>query len=542
MIERVVIRNLKRFRELDCTLAAHLVIVGPNNCGKTTLLQAVSFWSEIASHWAQYNPDLAREEDGDYPSTTLHPKRVSSIPLMEWDQMWPARDVSDPVSIRLHIDGEVLGFEVLYNDRASVRVRPTRDVSESALDAYKQNPLTPTYIPPMSGVDAPEPPYQPEVIPARLARGQGGTVLRNLLLGVSRDPRKWADLQDVVADLFGYELTLPSAGTDEILAGYRERPDTLGLDYSSGAAGFLQIVMIYAAIFQQRGSVLLIDEPDAHLHIVLQERLYRDLRERARRHGWQLIIATQSERVIKEARPDVLRLLSDRLYPIEQQTRLVDTLHLDNVELVLARQLGRILYVEGKTDLAILRAWAAVLEHRLGQFLESPFWKHMAQHTWRARRHFAALRLSVPGVRGIELRDRNDKQEATVVHSNQEGMKEMVWRQYEIENYLIHPAAILRWLESWGDEGAVDRAKTHMQRFFPPAIHEEPFGTDYFRNTKGKDVLGKVCDAARLRIDEADYCGIAARMQRDEIHPEVVATLDAMAEHLVIPDDGSEVA
>ena len=60
-------------------------------------------------HWAEYNPDLAREEDRNYPSTTLHPKRVSSIPLVEWDQLWPARDVTDPVSIRLHIDGEVLG-------------------------------------------------------------------------------------------------------------------------------------------------------------------------------------------------------------------------------------------------------------------------------------------------------------------------------------------------------------------------------------------------------------------------------------------------
>ena len=387
MIERIVIRNLKRFNELDCALAEHLVIVGPNNCGKTTLLQAISFWSEIASHWAQYNPDLARDEHGNYPSSTLHPKSVSSIPLVEWDQLWPAKDVTDPVSIRLHMDGEVLGFEVLHNDRASAEVRPTRDVSESVLDGYKQNPFTPTYIPPMSGVNLREPPYQPEVIPARLARGQGGTVLRNLLLGVSSDPARWADLQEIVADLFGYELTLPSAGADEILAGYRERPATLSLDYSSGAAGFLQIVMIYASIFQQRGSVVLIDEPDAHLHIVLQERLYRDLRERARRQGWQLIIATHSERVIGEARPDVLRLLSDRLYQIEQPKRLVDTLHLDNVELVMARQLERILYVEGKTDLEILRAWAAVLEHRLSQFLEEPFWKPMAEHQWKTKRH-----------------------------------------------------------------------------------------------------------------------------------------------------------
>ena len=155
---------------------------------------------------------------------------------------------------------------------------------------------------------------------------------------------------------------------------------------------------------------------------------------------------------------------------------------------------------------------------------------------------FAAVCLSVPEVRGVELRDRNDKQEGVAVDSSPEGMKELVWRQYEIENYLIHPAAILRWLGSWGDEAAVDRADMHMQRFFPPAIYDEPFGTDYFGGTKGKDVLSKVCDAARLRIDAVDYCGIAAGMQRDEIHPEVIEKLDAIAEQLAIADDGSEVA
>ena len=537
MIDRVEIRNLKRFKELDCELGEHLVIVGPNNCGKTTLLQAIAFGSEIASHWAQYNPDLARDDDGNYPSTILPPKSVSSVPLLDWDQLWSVRDVTDPVSIRLHIDGEVLGFEVLYNDRASVGVRPTRDVLESVLERYRQNPFTPTYIPPMSGVDLREPPYQPEVIPARLARGQGGTVLRNLLLGVSGDPVKWTALQEIVTDLFGYELTLPSAGADEILAGYRESPATLSLDYSSGAAGFLQIVMVYAAIFQQPGSVMLIDEPDAHLHIVLQERLYRDLKDRARRHGWQLIIATHSERVIREAQPDVLRLLSDGLYQIGQPQRLVDTLRLDNVELVMAQQFRRILYVEGKTDLETLRAWATVLGHPLTAFLEEPFWKPMAEDQWKTDRHFAAMRDNVPTLSGVELRDRNNRSEGVGASSCPEGMIRFVWDRYEIENYLIHPDAILRWLESWDDETAVAKADRYMRRFFPPAIYEEPFETDYFEGRKGKDVLGDVCGAAQLRIDEAEYFRIAAGMLRQEIHPEVVEKLDGMAKQLGVGND-----
>ena len=533
MIRRVEIRNLKRFKELDCELGNHMVIVGPNNCGKTTLLQSIAIWSEIASHWAQYNPDLAREGDGNYPSSNLRPRSVSSIPLATWDQLWPARDVADPVSIRLDIDGSVLGFELFY-DRGSVSVRPMRDVSESLLDGYRQEPFAPIYIPPMSGVDLREPPYQPEVIPARLARGQGGTVLRNLLLGVSGDATRWSELQEIVADLFGYELTLPSAGADEIVAGYREGPERLSLDYSSGAAGFLQIVMVYAAIFQQRGSVMLIDEPDAHLHIVLQERLYRDLRERARRHKWQLIIATHSERIIREARPDVLRLLSDGLYQIDHRQRLVDTLRLDNVDLVMAQQFRRILYVEGKTDLEILRAWATVLEHPLTGFLEEPFWKPMAEDDWKTDRHFAAMRDNVPDLSGVDLRDRNDRREGVGASSPPEGMKRLVWDRYEIESYLIHPDAILRWLESWADETAVGRADRYMKRFFPPAIYEEPFETDYFEGRKGKDVLGDVCDAARLRIHEVEYSRIAVGMLKEEIHPEVVETLNQMAEHLSV--------
>ena len=110
---------------------------------------------------------------------------------------------------------------------------------------------------------------------------------------------------------------------------------------------------------------------------------------------------------------------------------------------------------------------------------------------------------------------------------------QMVWRQYEIENYLIHPDAILRWLRSIGDKTAVCRAERHMRDRFPPAIYEDPFGADYFQR-KGKGVLGEVCEAAGLPVEEVEYYGIATGMLRDEIHPEVVEKLDATAEQLAI--------
>ena len=73
----------------------------------------------------------------------------------------------------------------------------------------------------------------------------------------------------------------------------------------------------------------------------------------------------------------------------------------------------------------------------------------MAQHTWRARRHSRPCALVCPRCEGlnfvIETIGRND-----FGGFQPRAFQEMVWRQYEIENYLIHPAAILRWLASWG--------------------------------------------------------------------------------------------
>ena len=227
----------------------------------------------------------------------------------------------------------------------------------------------------------------------------------------------------------------------------------------------------------------------------------------------------------------MLRLVSDRLYRIKQRQRLVDTLHVGNIELVMALQYGRILYVEGWTDLEILRAWGAVLAHGVSRFMEEPFCKLMAEDSWTAKRHFAALRLSVPELQGVELCDSNDKQGSIAESSSPEGMTVMVWRQYEIENYLIHPDAILRWLHSIGGETAVRRAERYMKDRFPPAIYDDPHGADYFQR-KGKKVLSEVCEAARIRVDESEYYRIATDMRRNEIHPEVIEKLDAIAEIL----------
>ena len=45
MIRRVIIEGFKRFDRVEFALPGHIVIAGPNNTGKTTLLQAIAAWT-----------------------------------------------------------------------------------------------------------------------------------------------------------------------------------------------------------------------------------------------------------------------------------------------------------------------------------------------------------------------------------------------------------------------------------------------------------------------------------------------------------------
>ncbi len=51
MIRRVTVRNFKRFREETFELADSVVLAGPNNAGKSTLLQAIATWKLALDRW-----------------------------------------------------------------------------------------------------------------------------------------------------------------------------------------------------------------------------------------------------------------------------------------------------------------------------------------------------------------------------------------------------------------------------------------------------------------------------------------------------------
>ena len=560
MIKKIRIRGFKKFAAQEFEIPHHLVMVGPNNSGKTSLLQAVGTWMEIALRWSQSNPDLARDGEGDYLATNITVDSFGSVLLADFDHLWADKKTDAPIEIWLETDRWNIGFEFLHREMELIAVRPASTVREETLRALRgdlddshETPRRfwrPVYIPPISGLEVQESRFAEEAtILNYLAKADAGKVLRNLLLRTEENG-DWDKLNKTIKRLFGHELMPPSSGAF-IHARYRHPTEEIAYDLSSAASGFLQVLLIYAAIFGQPSAVYLLDEPDAHLHLSMQIVLFQDLLDRAHKDEFQVIVATHSERLIREAHKSDLRLLdADGILKEVDTKRVYDLLDLAlPVELAEAINKQRLLYLEGPTDIEILRVWAARLNHPCLSFLKRATPVETAQ---RGKEHFATKHFSVmcelvPKVRGVELLD-GDKKPSDRAGKNRAGHPEklepLFWDRKEIESYLLHPDSVVRYLQSKTSQENVRKAEKYMKVQLPQKFFDDPFGEPPFLfldRLEVKKFFSYLFQEASLSgPSNKDFLLMATQMKVGEIHPEVCKKLDRIADHLGLPEKESK--
>ena len=307
MIHTVCIRKFKRFAEIEMRLPEHIVFAGPNNTGKTTILQAIASWALALRSWRNLNNF---NSGNGYVYAPIARQAFSAVPLRRFDLLWHERIYrkKDVMQIELrHNDGWSIAMEFLSDSTEQIYVRPRRDADPEIL---RRLDFPVVFIPPMTGIGIDEPVLQPPKIEQLLGSGRPGEVLRNLLAEAYNSEEAWKKIQESLARLFGYKLLAPDTSGADIRAEYTtaneastETGQSLRLDIASAGSGFLQVLMLLAFINTRPGAVLLLDEPDAHLHIILQDAIYHELRTAAARQRSQLVVATHSEIVINAVDP-----------------------------------------------------------------------------------------------------------------------------------------------------------------------------------------------------------------------------------------------
>jgi hypothetical protein len=441
-------------------------------------------------------------------------------------------------------------------------VRPKADAAVNAVVLQKPAlRFQTTFIPAMSGLARTEPRLaDQEAIDAALAQGRPGEVLRNLLYIAHKDETAWRTLNATMERLFSCRLETPKSGA-ELVCEYRQgtATDAPLFDVASAGSGFLQVLLLLALLLTQSqrsngvSAVLLIDEPDAHLHLLLQRSIYSELRDAAAVRQAQLFVATHSEMIVNsvEARELYMmygmpRLVSSLEAP--GKDRLLDSLgaltHSDILEADGARG---VLYTEDFTDVDVLKAFAKVLQDEAALTLlsrelltkssKAPLPDGLGEFS--TQKHWEMLKLIRQDLPALDMLDGDSKNKADdFVDGSAERMQRIRWRRYEIESYLIHPGALQRFVEKRSGGGLLsmeavaamlgELRKTLQQDYLDKPTEPVPLVEAYFSSQPvSKRLIPALLQAAGLNnVPKRDYFEIAAQFKPEEVHPEIIERLN----------------
>lgn len=566
MLTSIKIRNFKRFSDVDVELDKAVVLIGPNNSGKTTALQALALWDIGLRRWNEKRKGKSSPEKR--PGVTVNRRDLFSIPVPSANLLWHnlhVRDVqrtkengksqpkTENVRVDIIVDGVVngakwsCGLEFDYANEESFYCRPLRldKGGKIRMSVPKEvESLRVAFLPPMSGLADREFVKEPGEIGVLIGQGQTAQVLRNLCYKIHQGgkPGHWDHLVDHIRSMFGVELLEPEyiAERSEITMAYKDERGNR-LDLSSSGRGLQQTLLLLAHLYANPGAVLLLDEPDAHLEILRQRQTYNLLIQVAEQQSSQIVAASHSEVVLGEAaNRDMVIAFVGKPHRIDdrgsQVLKSLQDIGFD--QYYQAEEMGWVLYLESSTDLSILQAFAKLLDHEAQDYLERPFIKYVETNLpQRARDHFFGLREAKNDLVGIAIFDRLS---AELQSAN--GLTETMWSRREIENYFCMEEVLLAYGRHDLPDDLFGRAESQLrEEKMAEAIAEvtklleidelDPWSHDVKASDQVLDRVFRLFFkklGLPLQLRKSGYHILAGLVPREKLDPEITEKLDSI--------------
>lgn len=376
MIKAVDLRRFKQFKGTRVELEPFSILMGENNSGKTSVLQAI--W--LALHSLHQGKLLTVDGNGIGVKVSKTGYYMFDVPFAPEDDLsslfynkisreGPSYDESSGAIIQVTDDrGNCfrLHLRELFKNLNFKLLTPEAELRSPELQRFE-----PLYISGFVGVHFQEERAFPAAVEAKVLAGDVNSIVRNIVLDLKlHDPEKFSYLSTLMNDEFGFCMKDIHFHEDDdlyISSEYEEHAGegTVCLDFSSSGSGIMQILQILAVILRycpEKTRVVLIDEPDAHLHGNLQVKFISILRRMQQKLGIQIILSTHSTAIIQNAEPEeVIPIIANA--PVnrgltcseEVQRTIAD--RLDAYELGKAKISGKIAFFED-SDLSVLERMA----------------------------------------------------------------------------------------------------------------------------------------------------------------------------------------
>ncbi|RBP53124.1 AAA family ATPase [Arenicella xantha] len=301
-IDRIRVRRFKGIEDANFELGSINCFVGANNAGKSTLVQALHFSvgliqaMNLLDKWGNkqtISSSLSRAELLYTPCEDLHALGFGGTLLED-----EARAISVQITLN---DGQLIDVTTKKGRNGNIQVIVSNVAAAKTISSLEQ-PFT-IYSPGLSGIAKNETYMSDGVLLRTIARGDANLVFRNVLLRLNAKNEDWDNFLIDLQSLFPKMDLIVSFNnnTDEFI-GVNIVNDNREVPVELAGTGILQAVQILSYVHYFHPSLIILDEPDSHLHPNNQRLLCELLKSVSEERHTQVVLTTHSRHVVDTLR------------------------------------------------------------------------------------------------------------------------------------------------------------------------------------------------------------------------------------------------
>lgn len=523
MISKIHLKRFKKFDDCEIYLEPFTVLMGENSSGKTTILQAINLGLISISTFKL----VSQNSDG----MSVVRKKGVGLSLL------PGVNLADSKELfygKIARGGSTAGAQGASIELFDEKTNCYKLQIQSLFGTYnikciseptdlKESPVLhlapPLFISGFVGLKPNEQRVFPVAILDRLQNGQVSEIVRNLVLEVKeKSPDQYDKLVRRLERDFDFYLEKIEFDKEhdlnlEARYLYTCNDKRLSLDFNASGSGYMQIIQILAPIYllaKDGVKVVLLDEPDAHLHPNLQYTLAKSLREIQKELNIQIILSTHSTAIIRAASPSEVVPISanERISkPLSTGLSVEDEIknRIDTYDLAKSVLSGKLVFIED-TNTDILEHFDKVLGTKCfygpntvavvrgrGKNDKTPFRVFDVIQTLTAQEIEIHVIMDSDGLN-------SEWKEKLIGFGKKNNVKVHILNYHEIKNYLLYPSVIHKTLlKKYGSERlpTEEEIKTKIIEYGKRTISMNRYGFE--------DLLEEGIYQFALMIGENDY-------------------------------------
>lgn len=460
-------RNFKGLRNYQISLRHINVLVGPNNAGKSSVLDAFRLLGAAIKYARRRKPTIIARESSSIFGWEVH---ASTLPIPLVNVHSDANyDAADETSVSFELsNGSQLQLLLIDSTRCLLTIEANCARISTTGQFRARFPVELYAFPTLGPLEEDEEWLTDEYVERHRAGRRSHRMFRNVWF---RQRELFPSFKKMVEESWaGVTISEP--------ARYGVAPARLEMFFTEARrarevswAGFgfqVWLQLLTHLVSATTSTVLIVDEPEIYLHPDLQRRLF----ELLRRTGKQIILATHSAEIVNDAERDEVVLVdrgrraAKRIGEIEGlQEALFSIGSAQNIHLTKLSRGRRVLFFEGQ-DYKLLRRFAAQLGYEaladggdvtvvpIGGFAQR---QRIEDAAWT----FGQVLKAEIAIAALLDRDYRSSEEIDEIVA---GIRSVVPRFHvlgakEVENYLLIPHAISKAVEARLRDRPAEREK-----------------------------------------------------------------------------------